>query len=118
MEAQSIFIDREKLDITSILFSDIIGDIIDGNKIREFYTLKDWIFTSEYYHGRHIFYLLDREFWDRFARQIIETYKIRYLVDSDITSDINDISESIFPYKNKVFASTNLDIYDFEGGRA
>ncbi|MBD3202966.1 hypothetical protein GF327_01620 [Candidatus Woesearchaeota archaeon] len=116
--AQSIFVNEEDYNISRITVSEIIEDIKSGNKIRNFYELNDWYFGSNYYHGRHIFHILNNDFRDRYYKTILNRYNIRYLYDSDVSDDKNMLFESVKPLKNKVYTTPNLDMYDLEKGRA
>jgi len=114
--AQSIFTDNKPYEIEMITIDEIIDDIKRGNKIRQVYRLKDWLFRDSYYHGRHIFNLLNQDIKERNVDRILEENHIRYIADSDVATHKYDFFWSIRPIKNKLFATPNLHIYDIENG--
>ncbi len=117
VSAQSVYTQDKPYNITSITFDEIKEDIQKGNKIQQAYTLNDWIFGKDYYHGKHIYRLTQSDLLDKHTKEILNSYNIRYMVDSDIAQEKFKIFESLQPIKNKVYANPRIDVYDMQKGR-
>ncbi len=113
----SIFTSGKQYEITSLTFDELFNDLRQGQKLRQLYTLNDWITPGLYYYGRHIAYLTGRPITDRVSRQIIDEYYLRFVVDSNIISDPYLYYSDIKELKNRIYSSSQLDIYDLEKGR-
>ena len=114
--AESTLINKD-LEVEEVPLGEIIDSFKRGQKIRQFYILKDPLFGSNYYHGRYIVYLNGREITDRTVKKIIDLYNINYVVDSPDSKEKTKLFESIEPLKNKVYSSGELDVYDLSEGR-
>ena len=115
---QSIYLQSDLYNISKFSFSDIVDDVKKGRKIRQFFELQDWIFGSNYYSGRHIFYLGNHNFLDPFSVRILKDYKIKYIADSPQVQEKSELFESVVNLKNKLYSNPMVDIYDINKGRA
>ena len=115
--AQSTFISNKNFEIEKISFSELWDSFVKGKKIRIIYSLKDPIFSSYYYHGRHISYLNGRDIYDGTVNEIIDLYNINYVIDSPDSTRKTKFFQSAQPIRNKVYSSSRLDVYDLSKGR-
>ncbi|RMF05631.1 hypothetical protein D6764_04195 [Candidatus Woesearchaeota archaeon] len=115
--AQIIYI-RPDLQVERRNLTQVWRDLKSGRKVRELYYLNDWLFPGTYYHGRHIASLNGRTISDPIAWRIIDSYSIKYLIDSPVYPAKTRFFESVQPLKNKVYSSGMIDIYDLNGGRS
>ena len=115
--AQSVYTKNKNYNITKVSANDIWDNLKKGDKIKQIFKLQDWIMGGGYYHGKHIFRLTNNNLLDKYAKEILTEYNIRYIIDSDIAKTKFKFFESIQPIKNKIYTNPHIDIYDLEKGK-
>ncbi|MBT4647816.1 hypothetical protein HOC11_06125 [archaeon] len=119
VNAQSMFINKEyDFNITKVDFSNIQDSLKRGEKIVGFYHLNDWILDGNYYHGKHIYSLINR-FNLKIAPIVIDDYKIKYLIDDEKVpaEEKNGYFLFIQPNNNLVYTNEYMSIYDLNRGK-
>ena len=115
--AESIFVADKNYEIEKRTFQNIWDSFMRGEKVRDAYHLKDLIFGSYYYTGRHISFLNGRTLGEGNVREVIDLYNIQYLMDGPSIQEKTRFFNSISVIKNKIYSSDLLTIYNLKGGR-
>ncbi|MBN1502110.1 hypothetical protein JW930_01080 [Candidatus Woesearchaeota archaeon] len=116
--AQSIFLYPNKYNITALSAERLWESFRRGEKIREFYQLHDWILPGFYYHGRHIRFFLGSSPDSNIYKKVLDSYKIKYIIDNKRAEDKDIFFFYVQDSKNKVYTSDEIAIFDIEKGQA
>ena len=114
--AKNTILKDEGYDIETLKFEDIWNNFKLGRKITGFYVLRDKLYGGEYYFGKYIYNLNKREISDGNVKKIVDSYRIRFVVDSPEASEKNTFFNSVNDIKNKVYSTEWLYLYDISKG--
>lgn len=114
--AQSVYTDNAKLNIQPLGTEFFQDRFESGEKITSFYVMHDWLRGGNYYHGKHIFHLINNRWTDQYAVDTLDLYHIQYMLDNEHVTDKTPFFLSIRDYKNRIYDSPEIQIYALRGG--
>ena len=116
--AQSLYVVKPTYNFETVTYEDLKSKFDTGNKITHLFNMEDWIFGGNYFFGRHIQHLKKNSIFSPIPRNIIESYKIKYILDSDIyEGEKHRFFNDVIQNNNLIYSTKNLYLYDLKNGR-